>query len=400
MLRFILPLLLALPFALHAEKRQFGNVIYDVPQGWMVGAVRDGYQVLLSDMPDDLCEFCYIYIGTGSPGAWDPVTYLTTQRYSFVDPEDRSSVEVIQMPEAGQVGPLETAMMGTKVDGDLQILIAVALKDRTEIIGFQGQAYDEADFQESMAVFAETVTPFLASLTFPSEGAANLLPEPVSGPLSGIWWGYLGVWNMNLDLTMSYAVNYRTLVFWPDGHFYDGTPPDGLKPIDRAALLAAKDADFGTYTLGPNGLYLTYADGRTDEISGGPDSFAYGDSGLFKVEPLADGTMIDGGLDSFFYSGFTPGSGVNGGMYSASYQYFHPDGTWESSSSGGASASLESGGETTGGITTNSGEITNRGTYVVKDGLLIQTARNGEVSKALIYRALDDIMIGEMTLKP
>lgn len=51
----MLALLFALPAA--AETRQHGNVIFDLPEGWRIGKVRqDGTQVIWSDLPDDACR--------------------------------------------------------------------------------------------------------------------------------------------------------------------------------------------------------------------------------------------------------------------------------------------------------------------------------------------------------
>jgi hypothetical protein len=117
------------------------------------------------------------------------------------------------------------------------------------------------------------------------------------------------------------------------------------------------------------------------------------------VEPLADGTRIDGSLSTFFYLGFSPGSGLDGGVSSSSYTVFNSDGTWRQDRSGGASAGfVDGGGTSTGGFatTSNSG---NAGRYEVKDGLMIRTPDDGSAPQAvLIFKSGSDIMIGELTL--
>jgi hypothetical protein len=49
-----------------AETCQHGNVIFDIPAGWSVGATDDdGTLTLISDLPHGACEFCYIHITPG-----------------------------------------------------------------------------------------------------------------------------------------------------------------------------------------------------------------------------------------------------------------------------------------------------------------------------------------------
>ena len=394
----VLFLLLAGPAL--AETRQFGNVVYELPADWRVGAVRDGHQVILSDMPGDRCEFCYLYIGRGAPKNFEPEKFLKTQRFAFVDDEDRPSVEVLKDPEPLMIGPYNAAMMGIKADGDLQILVAIALPSRTEIIGFEGPGHDEDALAETMATFGTVVAPLLESLRFVSEGDPGLLPDPVPGPLDGLWWGWGNSWSLGLDGMMTYEIDYRRITFFPDGHFYDGTPPDGLDGLDRKALMRAGDTDFGTYRLEGGTLILSYADGAREELPGDGVTFQDGDRSLGRVEVLPDDTRLDGFVDSFFYSGFVPGGGVSGGAYSASSLRFHPDGTWDSSRSGGASGTFESGGTVTGGYAVDSGEITESGTYQIRNGLLTRTFKGSrETAVDLVFQAGDDIMIGDQVLK-
>ncbi len=123
----------------------------------------------------------------------------------------------------------------------------------------------------------------------------------------------------------------------------------GRSALSSAGLIRAGDTDFGTYRLERGALVLSYANGIVEELEGDSVTFKDGDRSLGRVELLPDGSRIDGVLDSFFYTGFVPGGGVSGGAFSASYLRYYPDGNWESSRSGGASGSFESGGTVTGG---------------------------------------------------
>ncbi|MBK8439655.1 MAG: hypothetical protein IPL38_09115 [Rhodobacter sp.] len=115
---------------------------------------------------------------------------------------------------------------------------------------------------------------------------------------------------------------------------------------------------------------------------------------------MTDGTKIDGSVSTFFYSGFTPGSGVTGGASSAGLTEFHPDGSWTHGSSGGAFGSFETGsGLDPGGGYAVSSESETAGRYEVKDGLVIQYGKDGTVrATRFIFRAGSDIWIGSEVL--
>jgi hypothetical protein len=130
------------------------------------------------------------------------------------------------------------------------------------------------------------------------------------------------------------------------------------------------------------------------------EALVRGEATLYQVEPLPDGTKVDGTLSTFFYSGFTPGSGLQGGVSASNEITFHPDGTWSRESSGGASASFVDGaGTTTGGMTVGSSG-SDQGRYEVKDGLIIRTPKDGSApQRELIFKSGNDIMIGELPLE-
>lgn len=399
-MRLILALIASLATPIAAETRQHGNVIFDVPAGWQVGATRDdGSLILWSDLPDDECEYCRIYITPGMSASGRADSWVSGQTRRFIDADDAPEVVVLVQPEITNLKGRPAAMLGQKVDSDMQILFAVQLFGRMELIGFEASAYDEADLAEGMTVFQRDVVPMIEAMRFVSEGAEPLLPAPEPGPLQGLYWGYSTYWSMGLDGMMKLELDHRFLTFWPDGRFYDGTPPQGLSGFDPGPLLETGDMSWGSYRADGTGLTLTYASGETSKLTVDGDSLVLGEATLYPVEPLADGTRIDGSLSTFFYSGFTPGSGLEGGVSASNYTAFNPDGTFSHSASGGASASfVDGGGTTTGGFTTGN-ESGSAGTYEVKDGLLIQTPDDGSKPEtALIFKTGTDIMIGTLTL--
>lgn len=399
-MRFILALIACLATPLAAETRQHGNVIFDIPKGWELGGKRDdGSLILRSDLPNDECEYCVIYITPGEAVTGRADTWVSGQTRRFIDANDKPDVSLMVKPEIANLSGRPAAMLGQKVDSDLQILFAIQLFGRMELIAFEASAYDEADVAEGMKVFQRDVLPMVEGARFVSEGASPLLPAPEPGPLSGLYWGYNTGWMMQLDGTMLMQFYHRHLTFWPDGMFYDGTPPLGLLPPDTAALLAVGDMDWGSYKVDGSTLTLAFASGGVEELAlGEGGTLQNGDRTMYSVEPLADGTRIDGSLSSMFYSGFSPGSGISGGVSSSSLTSFNPDGTWTGDSGGGAFGNFESGGDLTGGFAT-SNENAVSGTYEIKNGLIIRSYADGRPAVYdLIYRVADEIYIGTETL--
>ncbi len=390
--------LAALPLA--AETRQHGNVIFDIPHGWELGGTRDdGTLILRSDLPNDECEYCLIYITPGTKAGGRADTWVASQSRRFIDTDDTPEITTMVAPEIANLKGRPAAMLGQKVDSDLQILFAIQLFGRMELIGFEASAYDETDVARGMTVFQRDVLPMIEGARFVSEGAAPLLSAPEPGPLQGLYWGFSTYWSMGLDGMMTMELDHQFLTFWPDGQFYEGTPPQGLSDFDPAPALDKGDMSWGTYAVSGGTLTLSFANGETSELSLSGESLVRGEATLYKVDPLPDGTKVDGSLYTFFYSGFTPGSGLEGGVSSSNYTVFNPDGTWSQSATGGASGNFVDGaGTTTGGFATGS-ESGKAGTYAVKDGLIIRTPNDGSEPKtALIFKTGNDILIGTLTL--
>ncbi len=394
----VLALCLATPLA--AETRQHGNVIFDIPKGWTAGGARDdGSLILRSDLPKDECEYCVITITPGARSGGRADTWVASQTRRFVDADDTPEITPLVQPKITNLGGRPAAVLGQKVDSTLQVLFAIQLFGRMELIGFEAPAHDKAEVAEGMTVFQRDVAPMVEAARYVSEGADPLLPPPEPGPLQGLYWGYSTSWMMGLDGMMSLQLDHQFLVFWPDGRFYEGTPPQGISAFDPAPALDRGDMSWGNYRIDGDNLHLAYASGETATLTLADEKLVRGDATLFPVEPLPDGTKVDGSLSTFFYSGFTPGSGLEGGVSAANYIRFNPDGTWTRDHSGGASASfVDGGGTTTGGFATGS-KASDTGRYQVKDGLMIRTPSDGSAPQtALIFKTGNDIMVGTLAL--
>jgi hypothetical protein len=376
-----------------AEPRQHGNVVYDLPPDWSQGALERGAQILIYDGPEEACEFCYLHIAPGAPAAGDLAAWLAAESQRFIEKDERDSVEVIQAAEVTGTNPRPLAIMAQKVDSSIQVIFALEAGGRFEAITFEGWAYDEEEVARSLAFLQSDVSAWIDTFTYVSEGAAPLMPEAEPGGLSGLYYGWHQGTTVGLDMIMQITMEHRRLVFWPDGRFYDGTPPEGLQPLDPAALVG--NADWGTYREGNGVLDLAYADGRTERLTAEGEGWQDANTVLLPVEPLADGTALDGTISSMFFSGFAPGSGLEGGISASSSTTFHPDGTFEGESFGGAFGSFAEGG----GFSTGDEDVEG-GTYEVRDGLVVMTPANGGPPTAEIAHMVEgDVLIGEQFLE-
>lgn len=378
-----------------AERRQHGNLVYDVPPGWSLGAVRDGAQTLISDLPDDRCEFCYIHLTEGKASRGRLPLFLKSQRLRFVDEDDHDAVTLLDEPQVIEAEGRQIGLLGVKAGGEIQIHYAAKIEGRLELMVFTGPADDAEELAETMATFESDVSPMFDRVAFVSEGTAPMMPPAEPGDLSGLWWGFTTRWTLGMDMMMVMDLDHRHITFWPDGHFYDGTPPAGLQPLDPPALLGVGDMDFGTYAVRGRTLTLTFATGETEVFDADDEAWEAGELLLTKVEPLPDGATFAGGLSSIYATGFAPGSGVSGGVSSSSYTTFNADGTFTGGRFSGAFGNFDNGS----GYSVGS-ESDEAGRYTVKDGLLIRTPSDGSApDRDLIFRLGDDIMIGSQTLE-
>ncbi len=387
-----------LPMLAQAETRQHGNIIFNLPPDWSTGILENGIQTLLYDPNDDVCEFCYAYIGPGAAKTGNLTGYVAQNALTFLEPDDAQGATVLQAPQMSLLGNIPVAMAAYDAGGDMLVVIGFELPTRFELVGFEvdtGYDYDEVD--QNLARAQQTIVPMFENLQFISEGAKSLMPAPVPGPLNGMFWGWYQSTGLGMDMMVRLDINHRRLVFWRDGYFYDGTPPTGLAALNAAALRDAGDISFGTYRKIGRNIDLTFASGETETIRLIDDDTLQDDnSALHRSETVADGTRLNGSVSSFYYSGFTPGAGIEGGVSSSSSTTFYPDGTYSGESFGGAFGSFEGGG----GFATGSDGPDGGGTYQIKDGVLIQYPGDGTPpSVSMVIRTEEGLLLDDQWLK-
>jgi hypothetical protein len=398
MRQLVVPILFCLlGSSLAAETRQHGNLIFDLPKGWVSGGTDGGTLTLHSELPDDECEFCAIRVTAGAVTGGRVDSWLGTQTRRFAVPDETGAPKITQIvpPEVFNLRGRPGSIMGQTVDGDLQVLFAVQLFGRMELVAFTAPANGPEDIPPAMTVFQRDVVPMLEGARFVSEGAEPLMPTPVPGDLEGVWWGTTNWWSMGIDGMMTMQIDHHWLTFYPDGTFYDGTAPTGIAPFDRTELLAQGDMDWGSYTQKDDSLTLHYASGEVASFEVGDVMIRKGDRRMYPIDLLADDTKINGTVSTIFASGFTPGIGVAGGVTRMTDTTYDPDGTWVYGAYAGASATFENGS----GFASGS-DHSESGRYVVKDGLVTLFAENGSfVRSDYIFKAGDTIWIGSEMLK-
>lgn len=377
-----------------AQDRQFGNTVYTLPDGWYTGRDDEGHLVILSDLPNDRCEFCYIYISAGHPAEGTLADFLERHAFDFIDPDDRAGVTWEGTPEEiGLAG--RDALIGLLRTGETEAMFVVAidLGDRHELVGFEAHGFDLGELDDAFAVMSEQVVPMFEGLRFLSEGHPGLLPDPVPGDLAGIWWGTTVTWTVGIDGMMQSLILHDLFYFWPDGHFYHGTPPQGIRPLDRAALILQGDTNFGVWRRNGDRVGLVYATGEREDLRFVEGDLTYGSTPLLQVEPPPDGTLLDGTIDWFSFTGL--GAGMVGGTAAGGETIFRPDGTYVGSSFGHSFGSGDYGGFSVGS------DSESGGVYKVRDGLVVMRPDDGGPLRAESILIIDgEIMVGDLFLEP
>ena len=392
----VLVLYLMVVSVVHAETRQFGDVIYNMPKDWLSGKERDGTKVFLSDLPDKACSFCRFYIASSQPHTGTLTAFLRENSTLFFDDDDKHLLENLGELKSGKLSGLPSLTTSARYgNSKLVFLFAIDIGEtRKVLLAFQGSIDSKQEIAEMGETLESSVLPVFDNLQFASAGGDGLLPAAMPGQMSGIWWGWDQVLNTFLDGTSSLSIKHQSVVFYPDGYFYDGSPPWGLNIPDRKTLLANFDNNLGVYShIGKNRIQLTYSDGRTVTMERNKKSWTLQGVNLTEVQPLPDGFTLKGGVSQFDYSGFTPGSGISGGVATGSSTEFFPNGTYTGKSFG-AVTGLAGGG----GVATSSSSA-KAGHYEVMNGLLVMTPKDGPARSQLVFRVGDGILIDDQFLK-
>lgn len=387
---------------LAAETRQHGNVLFDIPEGFGYGTIGPTGTLSIwaaTDLYD--CPGCELLIGAGAVAGGSVEDFLAANTRRLIDPGDNPVIEPFEaMGSFLLQGRYPAAYQQQWIDDRFQILFAIQVGDRMELVAFETPDTDADTMARAMATYNTRFTAFVDALRFVSDGADPLVPPAEPGGLNGVWWRAqywsTSSWNyFTGTLSITEHSDHDWLTFWPDGRFYDGTPPDGTGGFDSAALLARGDMTWGTYRQSGDSVVLSYAHGGVVELR--LDGVALTDASgadLHPVQLYADGTAVEGRIDSLSNVEFTAVAGLAGGTLSASEAVFRPDGTWSGTWSSALGGMLD-GNSLSGGDTSAVS-----GRYEVKNGVLRTYDQHGRLYGA-DYLFMDKdgtIWVGEETL--
>ena len=85
----------------------------------------DGHVAMRSELPDGRCEFCRIMVGPGETARGSLTSWLTRNRYAFIDEDDREGFDILQPAEASTLGAREAATMAMSDGSEMLFLIAM-----------------------------------------------------------------------------------------------------------------------------------------------------------------------------------------------------------------------------------------------------------------------------------
>ncbi|MEO1535625.1 MAG: hypothetical protein AAFS11_08725, partial [Planctomycetota bacterium] len=238
--------------------------------------------------------------------------------------------------------------------------------------------------QDPKTGVSPTFSTLAATKRFIPDGAEPVLGDPTPGPLSGAFAGVEQRFGLN-------GLQFETAImqFSKSGRFYDGMPTGGsLKTISPADVLFRFPQECGNYTIKGDTIELRYATGETETMEFERD----GDGNLRldgvyygRLDPIADGTRLDGTYRDFNYTSFTPGSGVTGGVATERTITLTRTGRWEATRFAGAFGNFDDGaGNTTGGFATSNDKPEQRGTYEIANGVLVLADESGLVTRKSI----------------
>ncbi|GAB4459859.1 MAG: hypothetical protein OHK0029_23030 [Armatimonadaceae bacterium] len=380
--RFLLVITLLLSTEIaNAQPFQFDNVVYDLPnKEWKRGRTYLDHIILYDKGMD-----AYIRVFRSAPlpedlGIW-AVNRLQKYDQAKAQEDNKKPPEIVKTDQKTTVQNGKNLTLISQILDTgrrkrlLRVAVVIPAGKKADLITFESN--DPQVLQQRSNDF----TRFIEQVKQLSGGAKPVIGKPTPGKLQGIWFG--NKVGYGLDGTQ---VQTQFYLFSPSGRFVstiiDGEP---LSPFDFERAVRLHPGDGGNYLVRNGKLLLHYADGEKDEYEFERSTTKQGKPALkiagtyhVLVKPPSNGARLQGTYSSVFYSSFTPGSGVSGGVSSSRTYTFKKDGTFISDRFAGASGNFENGsGDTTGGFTT--GKTTdNAGTYRIENGLLILKEKDGK----------------------
>ena len=164
------------------ERHQHGDIIYDLPPGWLPSSFYEAFEAIRYDDPTGLCDPCAIHLRLSAPARGSIEEWLDVMSQELLLPEYHDSVEVISKPRVIEAAPRRVAMTAAILDNAVVVVsFAVEAGSRYQFLAFEGPANDNAALDQSLAFLEAEVRPFFDNVEYVSEGAGSLLPPAKPG---------------------------------------------------------------------------------------------------------------------------------------------------------------------------------------------------------------------------
>ncbi len=359
------------------QVRQFGNLVYTVPEHFTKGRSDQGWVVLYSDN-DKLGVYASIRVYGGAEKKDVNNLQLKDWALRVMKNDLEEDQKVSREPEIKptQVGRTPALMISRLVadHGDqMEIYVALELPTRYELLRFDGPADDREELRKTSEVVSKYFVPMLGTIRAVSKGGTPVLGKPTPGPLEGVWWGGGLQPGIGIDGMMRLDFATSTYTFFKDGRFCEDVPENGVANFDFDAH-AMRDANtVGNYRVQGKKLFLSYVDGDIEELEFDGEVIRDGVQSLTLCRTPPDGFRFAGTRNFVYYSGFAPGM-MLGGVSSYSSTTYKKDGTFTLEKGAGSNATFDAGG----GFATHSSDEA-KGTYRVKDGFVEHTDNTGKL---------------------
>ena len=344
---------------------QFDDVIYTVPDGWRTGKTRDDYTTVYSSKSPVPTVRIY------RSGKVHPSIrrWMEKRAIASFDEDDQDDAKATNYRTLEQ-GKQTFHMLGVNSGREMRIALVAEGKEKTNLFILALRVpRGRADALKTTKSVTATFIKFCVGAKFISEGAQPLLGKPVAGELQGAWFGL--VYTYNLDLSTNFEQQF--FVFSKEGRFYKGLPKgDAVANLDFEEAIRRHPDKAGNYRVDNGKITLQFANGKTDtkHLKSQRNKSA---QALTKAKIPTDGTTFDGFYKDMHFSGFTPGSGVSGGVTHEKTYTFTSSGRFKATAFRGAFGSFSGGGFSSG---TASPKV--NGTYKVEGGRLVLTDSKGK----------------------
>lgn len=384
----------------YADLNQYGDVVFEKPDGWYLHVDSIGFR-RLGRMSGKTCRDCQMFVTASQPAPRDLARLAQDSARLFLTKDDPAP-QISSEPQAGDFGAMKIAMGSWLVGDEILFVAPVQQGDKAAIIGFRGPAGTPGQIAETSQTFQADLMTVIGGMYVIPPGKP-LMPPPQPGPLDGVYWGSVTRSTLGMDGMMQMDIQSRAVVFWREGWFYEGAPPDGLSPPTPAQLVPWEhgDQDWGTYRIEGDTIHVTYTGGGTEtfRLAASGTSIYDGDRQMFQAGKVADGTRFSGSQTWSYYSGFDPNI-LSGGVASRSYIAFHSDGTYTGGGWSSVTATVKGQGvgadqTTLGGTGSFRESAPDGGRYEVWNGVIRLIPNDGSAPhNRLIYRIADGLMIG------